>query len=110
MSDYAEYRQTLLARRRELLERVSAIARDNQLPTSADSEERAVELENEEVLSALDEEARQTLGLIDGALQRIERGEYGLCQSCGNPIAPARLEAVPYATLCIDCADKQEPA
>jgi len=106
MSEYAEYQQVLLAKRRELLERVTAIARDSQLPSSADSEEQAVELENEEVLAALDGEARHTLELIDQALQRIEHGEYGLCAECGNPIAPARLKAIPYASLCIDCADK----
>lgn len=106
MSEYAEYQQALQAKRRELLERVTAIARDSQLPSSADSEEQAVELENEEVLAALDGEARHTLELIDQALQRIEHGEYGLCAECGNPIAPARLKAIPYASLCIDCADK----
>lgn len=110
MSDNAHYREALLAKRRELLQRVEAIARDNSLPTSADSEEQAVELENEEVLSALDDEARQILNLIDQALQRIERDEYGICQSCGQPIAPGRLEAVPYAAYCIACAGKQESA
>ena len=110
MSDNAHYREILLNKRRELLERVAAIARDSQVPGSADSEEQAVELENEEVLSALDDEARQTLGLIDEALARLERDEFGVCQSCGNPIAPARLEALPYAALCIDCAGRQESA
>ncbi|MDY6980892.1 MAG: TraR/DksA family transcriptional regulator [Pseudomonadota bacterium] len=110
MSDTTRYRQALLNKRRELLQRVTAIADDSQLPASADSEEQAVELENEEVLTALDEEARQTLALIDQALQRIEGDEYGLCLACGKPIAEARLEAVPYAELCIDCAEKQESA
>ncbi|MFP3874004.1 MAG: TraR/DksA family transcriptional regulator [Thiohalophilus sp.] len=108
MSDHAEYRQALLAKRRELLERVTAIADDKQRPASADSEEQAVELENEEVLSALDEEARAILNQIDQALQRMEQGEYGLCRACGKPIAPARLKAIPHAALCIDCAGKQE--
>lgn len=108
MSDYAEYRQTLLAKRRELLERVTAIADDKQRTASADSEEQAVELENEEVLSALDEEARETLSQIDQALQRIEQNEYGLCRACGNPIAPARLKAIPEAALCIECAGRRE--
>lgn len=108
MSDYAEYREALLAKRRELLERVTAIASDKQHPASADSEEQAVELENEEVLSALDEEARETLNQVDQALHRIEQDEYGLCRLCGNPIAPARLRAIPQAALCIECAGKQE--
>lgn len=103
-----EYRQALLAKRRELLERVSAIASDSQLPVSADSEEQATERENEEVLSALDDEARQVLTQIDAALQRIEDGEYGVCRRCGVAIAPARLKAIPYTALCIDCADQQD--
>jgi len=108
MSDDAQYRQALLAKRRELLDRVTAIADDKQRPASADSEEQAVELENEEVLSALDDEARAILSQIDQALQRMEQGEYGLCRACGKAIAPARLKAIPHAALCIDCADKQE--
>ena len=108
MSDTHEYHKALLDKRRELLERVTAIARDSQTPGDPDSEEQALELENEEVLSALDDEARQTLQLIDQALGRIEREEYGICLSCGNPIAPERLKAVPYAALCINCAGSQE--
>ena len=105
--EYADYQQALLAKRRELLERVSAIARDSQVPASADSEEQAVELENEEVLNALDGEARQTLQLIEQALHRLERGEYGQCTLCGQAITPARLRAIPYAALCIACAERQ---
>ncbi len=106
MSEYAEYQRLLLAKRQELLERVNAIARDSQHPSSADSEEQAVELESEEVLSALDEEARHTLQLIEQALQRIESGGYGVCTECGKPISPARLKVLPYAPLCIECAEK----
>lgn len=110
MSENAHYREALLSKRRELLQRVEAIAQDNSLPASSDSEEQAVELENEEVLSALDDEARDILNQIDQALRRLERNEYGICQSCGQPIAPGRLEAVPYAALCIACAGRQESA
>ena len=45
---------------------------------------------------------------IDDALNRIENGTYGLCVACGKSINPKRLEAVPYATLCVDCKEKQE--
>jgi DnaK suppressor protein len=48
------------------------------------------------------------LAHIERALDRIENGEYGLCRSCGQPIAFARLEAVPHATLCIQCKSNQE--
>ncbi len=48
------------------------------------------------------------LTYLERALQMIEEGTYGYCQECGEPIAKARLEAVPTAKLCIDCKSKQE--
>ncbi len=47
---------------------------------------------------------------ITEALRRLYRGEYGMCESCGNPIARARLEAMPHARLCISCKEKEERA
>lgn len=47
----------------------------------------------------------QTLRRIDAALIRVENGEYGTCQGCGEPINPKRLEFDPTVTLCIDCAN-----
>jgi RNA polymerase-binding protein DksA len=48
------------------------------------------------------------LSYLDRALERIKAGTYGFCQECGQPIAKARLEAVPTARLCINCKAKQE--
>jgi DnaK suppressor protein len=45
---------------------------------------------------------------IDAALGRIEKGSYGKCESCGRAIAKARLDAIPYAALCVRCASQQE--
>jgi RNA polymerase-binding protein DksA len=45
---------------------------------------------------------------IDEALRRIYRKEYGYCESCKGPIARARLEVVPHATLCITCKEREE--
>ncbi len=50
---------------------------------------------------------RETLQDIDAALGKIDQGTYGLCESCGRPIAEARLEAMPAARLCIACASKR---
>jgi RNA polymerase-binding protein DksA len=41
---------------------------------------------------------------VEAALERIEAGTYGICQQCGRTIDTQRLQAVPYASLCIDCA------
>ena len=48
------------------------------------------------------------LAQIDEALAKIEAGTYGTCDRCGQAIAPARLEALPYATLCVSCQDRVE--
>jgi DnaK suppressor protein len=40
------------------------------------------------------------------ALRKVDEGTYGICEECGNPIAPARLEAIPSAARCVDCARK----
>jgi RNA polymerase-binding transcription factor DksA len=45
---------------------------------------------------------------IHAALGRIEDGTYGICESCGRPINPARLDAIPYATYCKECAERVE--
>ncbi|MCB1749489.1 MAG: TraR/DksA C4-type zinc finger protein, partial [Gammaproteobacteria bacterium] len=57
------------------------------------------------VLHALGAQIDDELALIGAALGRLERGEYGTCTRCGEPIAPARLEALPYAERCAACAD-----
>jgi DnaK suppressor protein len=48
------------------------------------------------------------LDSIETALEKVEDGIYGLCEDCGNPISKARLTAIPYATMCIKCAQKNE--
>ena len=53
---------------------------------------------------ALASSLRDALDEVERALQKMEDGTYGICQSCGNPIAEARLEAMPAAAYCITCA------
>ena len=57
-----------------------------------------------EVGRALDDNAERILKAIDEALARIEAGTYGICTNCGERIPEGRLEARPYADVCIDCA------
>ncbi len=52
--------------------------------------------------------AEQTLRLVEDALARFDNGTYGLCVDCGREIDAARLEAIPYAALCLDCQSKLE--
>ncbi len=50
----------------------------------------------------------EVLQQIDAALQRIENGSYGKCEECGRAIAKVRLDAIPYAALCVRCASQHE--
>lgn len=53
------------------------------------------------------EQLEEQLADVDKALDRIEEGTYGICANCGKAIMPERLEALPYAKLCIDCQRKE---
>lgn len=59
-------------------------------------------------LQKLGNRERKHLGKVDYALQKIDSGEYGTCEMCGEDIAVARLEARPIALFCIDCKTDQE--
>ena len=54
------------------------------------------------------ESDRKVLLLIDGALERLEAGTYGVCVHCGSPVQEKRLEAVPWARHCLDCQELQD--
>ena len=60
------------------------------------------------LLDAISTKDLNRIKLIDNALTRIEQGKYGLCVKCGKPIAQARLEAIPYALMCINCKSEDE--
>jgi DnaK suppressor protein len=63
--------------------------------------------EQEFTLSLMESEG-DTLERIEAALERIEEGTYGLCEECGVRIPKTRLNAIPYATLCVKCASQLE--
>ncbi len=104
MADLQEIRRQLEARREQLQTRVARIQGHLRSPSEPDSQERATEAENDEVLERLDESERRELAEIRLALARIASGSYGQCARCGEPIGDKRLEVLPYATLCVGCA------
>jgi DnaK suppressor protein len=61
-----------------------------------------------EFLLSLSDAERKQLFLIDEALKRIEKNEYGICQMCQKNITKKRLNAVPWAPRCIECQEKAE--
>lgn len=108
MSDHDKLKDWMLKRREELNERLHRIKRDVTRKASADWSEQAQERENDEVIDALGNEAKIELNKINLALDRMQNDEYGFCVACGNEIAPARLQAMPYADLCIKCAEARD--
>jgi len=70
-------------------------------------EEEATETSELEKRLALEKRIREELASIDHALQKFEEGTYGSCDNCGQKIDPARLEALPQASLCLNCKAQQ---
>lgn len=75
-------------------------------PFGKREEEAAESLELEKRL-ALEQRIREQLAEVEHALEKIQKGTYGLCDVCGQPIDPARLEALPQASLCLKCKAQQ---
>ena len=71
-------------------------------PTSADGGSMAFELEKE---LTLDENTKHLLNQVEHALVLIKKKKYGNCENCVEPIPVARLEAIPYSTICKNCAE-----
>lgn len=109
MKDLNEFESTalnnLLNLEKELTTRLDKLTHDRSQSHSADSSEQAVERENDEVMDQLESETRDELLLVKNAINRIYEGKYTTCSKCGNEISQERLEAVPYTTLCIACAE-----
>ena len=101
-------KERLERERDELSARLGRITDNVRRSLDADSEERARELADSEVVDALGNEAREEIQKIGSALDRMASGEYGICVRCGTTIAVERLAAHPYAEECIDCAELNE--
>jgi len=91
----------------ERIERYRAHKEQRNGPLDKDMEEQAVELQNDEVVDSLENEAEEELHQVMHALGRLESGEGERCEACGEPILPARLEALPFTTLCRECAESR---
>lgn len=73
-----------------------------------DSADEVLSLSMEKLQSSLQQTEIDELRLIDDAVMRIQKGEYGVCVDCGEPISERRLESFPYAARCIVCQEAQE--
>jgi DnaK suppressor protein len=118
--DTEHFREVLQGKRRAVVEALEYLHKEN--PGSLEDEtgelvsgsadqhmaDTATETVDREIDYTLEESDGRLLAAIDGALARIDAGTYGICVNCGAQIAPERLEAMPWATLCIDCKRKEE--
>jgi len=104
-TNYDALKQQLETRLSSLQSRLQHLKNDAAQAHSGDSAEQAQERENDEVIDAIGIETRHSISDIQSALMRIEDGTYGICGGCGEDIARSRLEAIPEATRCVNCAD-----
>ncbi len=104
-------KKKLLKQRQDLLSEAEHTL-NNKLSTEKESfpdptDQAVAELDNNFLLRLRGRE-QKLLKKIDEAIARIDGGTYGVCESCGGPIGPKRLEARPVTTLCIECKTQQE--
>ena len=104
MATHDALRARLMARLTELTGRVDRIQADLRKPGDRDWTERAIEIENDDVLDELDDLTLAEVGALRQAIGLIDNGTYGICTRCGGPVGAARLEALPAASLCVQCA------
>jgi RNA polymerase-binding transcription factor DksA len=104
MVSTADRKHQLEERLAELKARITRIERNLEQPVSANFSEQAGEREDEEVLEDLGMAGRQEVQMIEAALHRIERDEYGICVRCGAQVAEERLDILPHTPLCRACA------
>lgn len=78
-----------------------SVYRTHMADAGTDTFERARDL-------TLEHNVRDMLERVNLALERVEAGTYGVCDTCGEPIGSDRLKALPYADMCIDCKRKEE--
>ncbi len=75
---------------------------------SGDDADKASDTIDRTLLNSLSDASQRRLVMINNALDRISQDRYGLCLLCGKEIPEARLEAIPYAALCVECQAKEE--
>ena len=103
-SELAVIKTNLERKLRELTKR--AVDIDDDLSQAGDDDwaEQAIESSADEVLEEVGDATLEEIEQIKLALKQIDAGKYGVCSKCHRPIAKGRLEALPYATLCVKCA------
>src|SRR6266478_5037556 len=108
--DTTAYKEMLLRKRVEIL----TAGGTTPLQASIDTNTRQGDLADQatgnnevHIQLKLKQTDAKILQAIEEALERLEKGTYAICRDCGEPIAPARLNAIPWTRVCITCKEKQ---
>lgn len=114
--EVAKYREILMDKREALVGQVESLVKDAKSSTEAtenskspleDAENAADTYEQDFAFIAMESE-EELLRKIENALRRIREGTYGACEECGDEIRHERLEALPFANLCVKCQQLEE--
>lgn len=106
-----DLRHRLMDRRRAIMDRVArtdVVLGQLDADHPAEVEEEAQELNQARLVARLGQHGRAEIEAIDTAITRMERGDYGSCEDCEEPIDVERLEVLPTARLCTTCAEANE--
>jgi DnaK suppressor protein len=106
-----KYKKMLLEKKEEIVAKLSEVYNESKEVESGiaqDIVDKAESSYTKEFLLSLSNAEREQLFLIDDALKRLEKNEYGICQMCQKTISKKRLSAVPWAPHCIECQEKAE--
>ncbi|MCW8132146.1 MAG: TraR/DksA family transcriptional regulator [Planctomycetota bacterium] len=114
--EVAKYREILMDKREALMGQVESLVQDAQRSTEAtetsksplDAVENASDTYEQDFAFIAMESEEVLLRKIENALRRIREGTFGECEECGDPIKPERLEALPFANLCVKCQVLEE--
>jgi DnaK suppressor protein len=114
-----KFRKLLLAERERIEQQMRRIDSTDEADSQSDAvgelshyddhmADAATETFEREKDIAIEDSLRLLMEQVNAALEKIDHGTYGECDRCHKPIASGRLEALPYATLCIECAERLE--
>jgi len=106
----SKFQEALLRKRRELIdgEGLRPIGEMMGNSRQGDMADQADGINEVHIALKLRQTDAKILQAIEEALARIDRGTYGICRDCGEPISDARLNAIPWTRVCIACKEKQQ--
>ncbi|MFB0564666.1 MAG: TraR/DksA family transcriptional regulator [Candidatus Aminicenantaceae bacterium] len=106
-----KYKDKLIKKKQEIVEKLSETyteSKEVETGIAQDVVDKAEISYTKEFLLSLSDAEREQLSMIDEAIKRIKKGEYGVCQMCSNKISKKRLDAIPWTPYCINCQEKKE--